>query len=497
MRALGWALALLVHLALLAYAFPLAVVFGDLPYGTPDYQTHYHQVVTLLQALDGLGRLWVYDPTFLAGYPTGLVFDLDNNGLFWFVYLARGLGLATPAAFNLFALVGAAIAPLLVWLASRALGASARAQLWTLWLAVLLWHLDATSHFCRVAGMISFSVSAALCVVALACFDRLLREEARPWPLWTATAISLSLALLIHVWAFATLAAPMIALYVWRARHLRLAAHARVGALAAVALLVNAHWLAPALSQLGVITPSARVGQATPLVLLTDFLELAIDPEATGNTVQRTLLRFLALFGAIAALTEGRRRGAPWALGGALGLGWLLLLTYAGALVPGLRETEPYRFAVPLALWAAVIAGPWCAEHLSLRTLRAQPRWLQACALAALLALAPRALAQITDAIPELSSQPPLPGRAASYRMAPVHPSFLAVAERLKTLPGDGRVLVEWWPLAEYLAWAQERPIVGGFPDRRLPHRLRVELGIAGDVEDFGRIRRSCSGRQQ
>ena len=48
-------LALAAHVALVLYAYPLRVVFGELPLGTPDYQTHYHQISTLLAAPPGLG----------------------------------------------------------------------------------------------------------------------------------------------------------------------------------------------------------------------------------------------------------------------------------------------------------------------------------------------------------------------------------------------------------------------------------------------------------
>ena len=170
------ALAVTLHLALIAYSYPLAVVLGDLPYGTPDYQTHFHQISSLVAAYGERGRLWVYDPELLAGFPTGLVFDVDNKAYFWFVYLLSRVGAPLPAAFNSFAVFVAALAPVSLWVAARALAAPAAAQLTAYALGVLAWHLDPTAHFCWVGGMISFAACSAVAAPIIAGFARMLHE---------------------------------------------------------------------------------------------------------------------------------------------------------------------------------------------------------------------------------------------------------------------------------------------------------------------------------
>ncbi len=488
------ALVVLLHLALIAYHYPRAVVFGDLPYGTPDYQTHFHQISSLVTAYRELGRLWIYDPDLLAGFPTGLVFDVDNKAYFWFVYALTRAGVPLPAAFNCFPVVVAALAPLSLWLAARAMAAPAAAQITAYALGVLAWQLDPTAKFCWYGGMISFAACSALSVSIVACFARMLHElsglsdlagdrrrAARPW--FVCSLVALPLALLLHAWAFAILAVPMVYLYLRRARALDRAGHLRVWALVAAALAVNLYWLIPALAHAGLMTPSARVGQATPLYLLSDYVERVIDEVNTGPLEQHTFARSVLIFAAIAGARAWRRAGERWRHEVAVvGVAWLGGLTYAGALIPGLRATEPYRFAIPLTFWSGVVAAPWLSRQLSPAALGAAGREARVVLLAVATLLCARGVHELLYFIPELerAQRGAAPGdrpRGGSRRAQPVAPAFVELAASLRAeverrqdadAGAPGRVLVQWWPLAEYLSWATALPIVGGFPDRRL-----------------------------
>jgi hypothetical protein len=55
-------------------------------------------------------------------------------------------------------------------------------------------------------------------------------------------------------------------------------------------------------------------------------------------------------------------------------------------------------------------------------------------------------------------------------RLRPISAEFESVAAWVAAQPDDGRVLVHYWALGEYLRWATDRPILGGFPDRRTIH---------------------------
>ena len=461
-----WLALIGVHVLLLAYAVPLAVVFGDSPFGGPDYQTHYQHTHTLLQAQAQLGRAWTYDPNLLAGHPTGLIFDVDNKLHFAWTAGLVALGVALPVAFNLFTLLACALAPVSLWLAARLLGFEGWAQALSFGLGVLVWSFDPTPRFCWAGGMISFAFAAQVSTVVIAVMHRLMAggERRFAWGLLTL----LPLVSRMHVWSFAILVVPLTGLYLRGWRGLGWRRHAVVWAAAGLALLVNLDWLVPALQHHALIVPSARLGQATPIYALYDYLELLVDPLRTGFVVQRTLLRALVISAAVGTLWG--LRGDARRFTGGLTLGWLGLLTYFGALVPGVRATEPYRFAVPLVLWATVLAGPWLVRAAGgLRGLSGATRG----AVAVLMILvAPRMYQQVTPYLPFLSPGPPLTGQAAratpSARLAGVPGDFTAVASWLAGQPRGGRVLVQYGPLGEYLRWATTWPVLGGFYDRRM-----------------------------
>jgi len=461
-----WLALIGLHVVLLALALPVGVIFGDSPLGGPDYQTHYQHTHTLLQVHAEFGRAWAYDPNLLAGHPTGLIFDVDNKLHFgWTAGLVR-LGVPLPVAFNLFTLLACALAPVSLWLAARLLRLEAAARLLVFGLGVLVWSFDPTSRFCWAGGMISFAFAAHVSAVVIAVMHRLLADGGRRFAL--ALLVLLPLVLRMHVWSFGILVVPLTGMYLRAWRQIPVAGHVVVWAAAALGLLVNLDWLVPALAHSELIVPSARLGQATPQYLLWDYLELLVDPLRTGFVMQRTLLRALVVMAAVGTLWGWR--GDARRFTGGLTLGWLLALTYAGALVPGVQATEPYRFAVPMVLWAAVLAGPWLVRATQgLRASKGAGRGAIVCLL--LLAL-PRLYQQVVPYVPVLSPVPPPTGQAArslpSASLEGVAQDFGAVAEWLKTQPDHGRVLVQYHPLGEYLRWASNWPILGGFYDRRM-----------------------------
>jgi len=469
-----------VHIALVAYAFPIAVVFGDAGFNMPDYHTHYHQTQVLLEVYRETGRLWAYDPGLLAGHPVGLFFDVDNKAHFLWVLALSRLGLAVPAAFNLFAVVSSLLAPLSLAAAARLIGYRGAHVVAAAAMGVLLWHFDSTVHFLWAAGMVSFGTASHVAVLCVGLMWSMLRGP-RPWLAWTGLTLALPLALLIHVWAFAILVIPLGVLYLLHARRLDAAGHLRVWLAALAAILVNLYWLAPALAHLPWLTHSAVVGQATPLYLLADYLEVLVNPVNTGFSLPQTAFRFAALVAAIAAIWRWRQAGDPRATLAITILAWLFGLSYIGASIPLVELTEPYRFAVPATLFAGLFGGPWLFEQLRPKALRALPRRALGILVLLTVIVLPRLISEVTAFVPELL-QPLLERTMVDYRGARV-PSptrtmrlpgldddLRELARTLDDLPGDGRVLAQLWVVGEYLRGAIERPVIGGFPDRRVIH---------------------------
>ncbi len=468
------------HIALVAYAFPLDVVFGDAGFNMPDYHTHYHQTQVLLDVYRETGRLWAYDPGLLAGHPIGLIFDVDNKAHFLWVLALSRLGLTVPAAFNLFAVVSSLLAPLSLAAAARLIGYRKSHVLAVAGAAVLLWHFDSTVHFLWAAGMVSFGTASHLAVLCVGLMWAMLRGP-RPWLACIGLAIAVPLALLVHVWAFAILVVPLGALYALNLRRLDRAGHLRVWLVAIAAIAVNLYWLLPALAHLDWVTHSAVVGQATPLYLIADYLEILVNPVNTGFALPRTFFRVAVLAASVVTIRRWRRLGdGRWALA-LLTLAWLFGLSYIGANIPIIELTEPYRFAVSGTLFAGLFGAPWLFEQIRPAALRALPRAARALLLLLALLLLPRLIGEITTFVPELM-QPLLdrttvdyrgariPSKTRTMRLPAVDDQLRELATLLDELPGDGRVLVQLWPVGEYLRGAIRRPVIGGFPDRRVIH---------------------------
>ena len=481
---------LAVHLVLVTLACPPSVLFGDTPFGSPDFQTHYQQTNTINEALTEHGRFWAYDPNMLAGFPAGLFFDVDNKAHFLFTIGLMKLGVPQPVAYNLFGYLTILLAPLSVLLSAWLFSMGRRAMLMAFSLAVLLWQFDSGPRFAWSVGMISYAAVAHTTLPVIALFHRLLvHGKARTF---VALLLLLPLQMLIHVWAFAILVGPLVGLYIFHARRVGKVRHLQVWALATAGVVVNLYWLWPALMQLEILSPSARLGQATPIYFLSDYLGIVLNPLHTGFIMQHTFFRYLALAAALLTLHAWRRDGDPRLFVGALTTGWLWGISYLGSWIPGLEHTEPYRFIAAALLSSAIFAGPWLARALSLAQLRALPPAARTLGFVLVILVLPRPLEDITFFIPELTApfrsvaaagdlrataatgKVTAPAKAtdeAPYRLASVPPDWRQAADYLNQhCPDPGRVLTQEWFMGEYLRWATDKPILGGFPDRRTIH---------------------------
>jgi hypothetical protein len=195
----------------------------------------------------------------------------------------------------------------------------------------------------------------------------------------------------------------------------------------------------------------------------------------------------------------------------ALSLGYLFGMAYIASLIPVLRETEPYRFVLPASLLAGVFGAPWWARVLSREQWRALSRPARVLVVVLVILLIPRVAEHVTYFIPELAPAAKLPPivvhRAAAaptsvlpserkdpdwlprgWRLRGVSDGMMQLADHInKECKEEGRLLVQHWAIAEFLGWATDRPIIGGFPDRRLIHEAANVLRRPTDPRFHGK----------
>ena len=491
----------LFHIGLLLYACPPRVIFSGEPFMGIDYQTHYEQSLIVSEAISRFGKTWAYDPFFLAGQPAGTFFDVDNMGHALFTHGLTRLGIRSATAFNLFVFIAWLLAPWSMWYAARLFQTGKHGSLFTFFLAMMLSHFDSGFRWVSWAGMISFASVAYLCPLILALFYRHLQEGT--YKHFVMLLIFLPASIFIHIWAFPALVVPMLGLYMRQFRHLQGWGHVRVWGLAALTLGVNLIWLWPSFAQVELLALSGKVGQANPLYLLADYLDVFINPLHTGSIATRTFFRFFTIACAIYTLWSWHASKDKRFFFSTLSFGWLAGMAYFASLLPILRETEPYRFILPATSLATIFAGPLLVSLFSKEWIRALSSTARLGLGLLILLVIPRVFHQISYFIPELLPRPggppivkpnisspsallPTP-EFQSFRLEGIDPSYKRVAAFLKSqATEDGRVLVEWWVLGEYLRWATNKHIIGGFPDRRLIHEASNIFRYREDVRFWG-----------
>lgn len=488
------------HVGWFLYFVPPAAWWSDTPIPGVDFETHVSQTWRFLEAMDGWGRSWLYDPRLLAGYPHGVIFDADNKGWEVWTWALRGLGLSAGFAFNLFVALAHLGVLVVVYASARLFELGRRGALIACALASLLWFFDSFSHWCWWIGMVAYAIAGYLGLLPLALFYRWLRDR-RAWQA-VACALALALAHLVHPYMFVILAPPMLALYARHARGLGARGHLAVLGIAGLTVAVNAWWLGLAARFWHYILDSGYFGQSGPSWVLADYLGLVLDTATSGLVGTRTGFRFLAIGTAAVALWQWRRARDPRFLPFAVGLAAMAVLAYMSGYLWLCRQIQPYRHVLPLAFFAVIPAAAALDAAVRERLWRTWPRSaLVALALLALPAtqLVLREIIYFTPgALPEVA---PLysgewqPLTASGY---PQHPDYRlqaptdeheALASWVRaTDDGQSRFLIEEPAVGERLHWQTDAQIVGGFLYRNLQHSManlfrRRKQGVAGDDE--------------
>lgn len=493
------ALALLAfHLGWFCYFLPPGAWWTTTPITGVDFETHVGQTWRFIEAVDGWGHGWMYDPRLLAGYLHGVIFDADNKGWEVWTWLLSHLGVSAGFAFNLFAaLAHLAVLPV-AYATARLFELSRRAALLAAGLASALWFFDSFSHWCWWIGMVAYAFCGYLSLLPLALFYRWLRDR-RSWQA-VAAGLSLGVAHLVHPYTFFVLVVPMLALWLRDIRRLGARGHLAVAAMVAFTLALNGWWLASAARFWHYILDSGFFGQSGPQWLVADYLGLLLDTATSGLLGTRTGFRFLALGAALIGLWRWGRARDPRTLPLATAIAAMAVLAYMSGYIWLFKQIQPYRHVLPLAFLSVIPAAA------ALESLRPRELWSSlappARVLVVVLALPAVQLllrdvlyftpAHLPTVAPLYSGENVLltaSGYPAhpDYRLFPARPEHADVPKWVREVDdGQSRFLVEEPAIGERIHWQTDAQIIGGFRFRNLAHSManlyrRHKFGVAGD----------------
>jgi hypothetical protein len=478
---------LVTHLALTFYFERPSVVFSDEPNAWIDFDTHIEQTYGVIDALERFGEAWSYEPDMLAGYPHGTIFDADNKGWELWTFTLTKLGISKGTGFNLYILLSILMVPWALFFSALLFGLGRRAALVAGWMGLALWFFDSYPRWVWWVGMTAYGISAVGAILPLAAFYRYL--ENRRIRHLILLAVTLALLHLNHPYTFVILVVPMLALYIGRLGSLRPVQHVLIFAAAGLTVAVNLYWLVTAVRFWHYILNSAFYCQSTLSFFFTDFLGLLQEPLVTGVVHPRTAFRFAFFAAAVLGLLAWRRERDNRLAALALGIGFMLALAYLGGYNLAFSQIQPYRHALP-AMFFAIIPGAWCLERLvEGRPWRRTPSLVLAVVGLGLLVAASSFARDILYYFPEripISHEGPLAEMAVKrtnpdidgiwgphmdFRHEETFEDFKDVARWLRNNDErDGRLLVEWWILAEHLIWSTNSQILGGFLERNLGH---------------------------
>ena len=313
-------LLLWLHLLLVLHFAPPNVMFSGEPCYAIDFALHYYQADRAVQAFEGFGKLWGYDPLVLAGHPVGALEDLSSKTLELFVIGLTALGVNKALAFNLYILLVHLLVPFVAWAVGRLFRLGDRETLVLVASWVLLWFFDSLFHWLWYCGMVSWALTSYLALLFVALFYRAVEglREGEPCrrTLRFGVPAALMAALLALMHPFAVLPAGLPALWIYlRARKtVGLTGHLCFAATVLLAAGAAAIWLLPALDWVHYLLPEDTFLRPNPLYLLSDFLDLTYNLEQTGEPV-RTMVRLAVLslgaFGFVGLRKARDRRFGP------------------------------------------------------------------------------------------------------------------------------------------------------------------------------------------
>ena len=364
-------------LGLASLFVPLTGLFNNQPIIEQDWGLHFHHLESMAAFWRQDRIFWGYNPLFMAGYPSNTIQDLSIK-FFEFAALALStLGLAPIQWFKIVSFLATACVPWLMYFTARNLffdrddiknGAALVAAL----LGTAYWW-NSLPREMFFYGMVGYAPASYISVLGVTLLYRIARTPTLWSPIHLGWLILAVVILPLHVQSIVIFLPPIVALLVIQRDVFRRNLLIWTAGAAAVSILANLPWLAPAFAHRSDDVSSAIVDQlplftsVDPFTFLKDYLGpngyWTFRPSFSEKGF-RLMLLLLGSWGTWKLVrSENRTAGVM------LASAWivLFLLAYFGSLIPFVKGWQPLRFKVPLDLLMALAASYIVAHRLARR----------------------------------------------------------------------------------------------------------------------------------
>lgn len=431
----------LLHCVALVFLFdPPYGIVNNQPIIEQDWGLHFHQLKSIQSFWQQDGMLWGYNPFFMAGYPSNTIQDLSIKFFELSALILSALALSPIQWFKILSFLAVACVPWFMYFAARNLFfdrddiKNAAALVAALLGTAYWWNSLPREMF--FYGMIGYAPASYTSVLGVTLLYRIGKTPSWWSPAHLGWVIVALVIPSLHLQSIAIFLLPLVALLLVQGNVFRrnLLTWSVVGA--ALSILVNLPWLAPAFAHRADGVYSAMVDQlplfisVDPLTFLKDYLapdrfwSFRPSPFEKGF---RLMLLWLGLWGTWKLVrSENREAGAL------LAATWfvLVLFVYFGSLIPSVRSWQPLRFKVPLDLFFVVAASYIVAHSLAQRSLGLRSFVLPAIAASGLLAFLVNVFETET--------------RGKMLLRTRLRPELTAIVEWIgKSTPAEARVLFE------------------------------------------------------
>ncbi len=334
------ALLFLVHAAATLFFFPPADIVNERPVITLDHSFHYYQARRANEVFPKTGRLHMYDPHFMAGFPTAL-FDIDVKTLE--VVCAPFPASQVARVMKFFILFCYLSMVFTVYAGCRCLRLTERESLLAVALLLVFWHWGRpfASHF-RYAGMFDFVCVSHLSILVAGLFQRFLEGNRAVW--WLVLG---PLAYFIHPTAVVILFVPYACLLLCDRREITRRKLLLFGLWCLIVIVVNSVWIIPLFEYAPAKTATRAFFQTSGAGALAGIL-------FRPGCAPAVLLIALAVAGTFRLARGGR---VPTAVMVSATFLFLLAVSAYGVYVPGLRDLEPGRFLFSSLVFSVPLGG--------------------------------------------------------------------------------------------------------------------------------------------